>query len=201
MTRMIVIAIAIAFGAFVQPAWAGVETGMAAYDAGEYGAAYRELYPLAAQQDPVAAYVLARMYLGGQGLPQNADEGLKWLRVAAEHGEGSAQLQLGTRYDLGIGLSQSDTEAFRWYKRAADLGLPVAQLYVGTMYTNGRGIAEDLVIAHMWLNLATAGLPPGQIRNSAAKLRDGVTQRLTPEQVATAQERARNWKPNGTERP
>jgi TPR repeat protein len=136
------------------------------------------------------------MYLGGQGRPRSDDEGLKWLRVAAEHGEGEAQLQLGTRYDLGIGVGQSDADAFRWYRKAADLGLPVAQLYVGVMYSNGRGVTGDPVQAHLWLNLATARLPPGPIRNSAAKLRDAVTGRLTAEQLALAHNLARSWQPS-----
>ncbi|MBI1774041.1 MAG: sel1 repeat family protein [Proteobacteria bacterium] len=190
---------AISLLAFIQPAWAGLESGVAAYDAGEYSTAYRELYPLAMREDPVAAYLLSRMYLAGQGMPQNSEEGLKWLRLAADRSEVAAQLQLGTRYEHGIGLAQSDAEAFRWYKKAADLGSPVGQLYVGMMYSNARGVTGNLVAAHMWLNLATAALPPGQIRNSAAKLRDSITARLSPEQLATAHGLARNWKPAKTE--
>jgi TPR repeat protein len=188
-------AVALALAALVQPAWADMESAVAAYDAGDYPAAYRELYPLAVQHNAMAAYLVARMHLAGQGVPQNVQEGLKWLLVAAERDEVAAQLQLGTRYELGLGVVQNDIQAFTWYKRAADLGSPVGQLYVGTAYSSGRGVATDLVAAHVWLNLATAALPPGQIRSSAAKLRDSVTAQLTPEDLAAAHDVARTWAP------
>jgi uncharacterized protein len=196
MTRLIVIAVSLLF--LAQPARADLEGAIAAYDAGEYAAAYRELYPLAVNENPQAAYLVARMHLAGQGQTQNIAEGLKWLRLAAERGELAAQVQLATRYELGLGVAQDDGEAFRWYKHAAELGSPVGQLYVGLAYSNGRGAERDLVVAHMWLNLATAALPPGQIRTSAARLRDSVTARLAPEEVTMAHEMARAWKP-GTE--
>src|SRR5258708_38289659 len=113
-------AAALSLLALAQPAWAGLDSGVAAYDAGEYTTAYRELFPLAMREDPVAAYLLSRMYLAGQGLDQNTEEGLKWLQLAAKRGEEAAQIQLGSRYEYGIGMAQSDAEAFRWYKKAAD---------------------------------------------------------------------------------
>jgi TPR repeat protein len=92
-------------------------------------------------------------------------------------------------------MPQSDRDAFDWYKRAASQGAPVAQLNLGILYADGRGVAADPVLAHMWLNLGAAALPPGAVRNSAARLRDTVTARLTPEQTATAHRLARDWKP------
>ena len=178
-----------------RPALAGVESGVAAYDGGDYVAAYNELYPLAQQGNSAAAYVVSRMLSVGQGVPRNTDAALEWLRFAAEKGEPNAQTQLAMRYDLGIGLPQSDTDAFGWYGRAARQGGAVAQLHIGIMYSNGHGVAADLVLAHMWLNLGAATLPPGPIRNSAAKLRDAVTAQLTPDQVAAAHRMARDWRP------
>ena len=192
MMRIVTIGILIA--ALIRPASAGSEGGLLAYEAGDYGAAYRELGPIAATGDAASAYVLSRMYFAGQGVPRNPDEGLKWLRLAATRGEVNAQVQLATRFDNGVGLAQDDAEAFRWYRRAADQGSPAAQLQLGIMYGNGRGTPVDLVEAHVWLNLATASLPAGEIRNSAAKLRDTITTRLAPEQIAIAHQRARDWR-------
>jgi TPR repeat protein len=181
--------------ALARPAWAGLESGVEAYDGGNYMAAYRELYPLAERGDAVAAYLVSRMLFAGQGVSRDAEAALKWLRLAAEKGEPNAQTQLAMRYELGFGLPQSDTEAFAWYRRAATQGEPVAQLQLGILYGDGRGVAADPVLAHMWLNLGAAALPPGPVRNSAARLRDTVTARLTPEQTATAHRLARDWKP------
>ncbi len=192
---MRVVTMALVLATLGQAAAAGLESGIAAYDAGEYGVAHGELLPLASKGDRVAAYLLSRMYFAGQGRTRNTDEGIKWLRRAAESGEPVAQIQLGARYDYGLGLPQSDTDAFAWYRKAADQGSAIAQLYIGIMYNDGRGVSGDLVAAHMWLNLATAALPPGQIRNSAAQLRDAVTARLTPSQVSEAHRLARDWRP------
>ncbi len=44
----------------------------------------------------------------------------------------------------------------------------------------------------MWFNLA-ASRSPGEQREQAAKARDGVAERLTPEDRSQAQRRAREW--------
>ena len=175
---------------------ATIESAIAAYDLGDYTAAYAELLPLAQRDNPTAAYLVSRMLLAGQGITRNTDEGIRWLRFAAARGHAEAQVQLGQRYELGLGIVQSDSEAIRWYRQAAESGSPVGQLYLGMAYTNGRGgTPVDLVTAHMWLNLATAALPPGAVRTSVAGLRDAVTAQLTPEEIAQAHARARDWKP------
>ncbi len=49
----------------------------------------------------------------------------------------------------------------------------------------------------MWFNLAAAGSPPGEDRDSAAKNRDIVAKLMTPAQIAEAQRRAGKWRPSG----
>lgn len=179
-------------------AWAGIESGIAAYDSGDYEKARRELQAVVDAGDPVAAYLLGRIYLAGQGIPRDVSEGMKWLRLAAERGEINATVQLAARYDHGVGVPQSDKEAFKWYRKAAERGSAVGQLNVGIMYATARATAVDLVEAHVWLNLATASLPPGEIRNSAAWLRDSITVQLNPAQVVKAHQLARDWKPSAS---
>ena len=48
----------------------------------------------------------------------------------------------------------------------------------------------------MWLNLGVAGLTPGELRESAVKVRDEAAAKLTPVQLARAQEMARKWRPS-----
>ncbi len=83
----------------------------------------------------------------------------------------------------------------KWYRKAAEQGNDSAQFNLGVMYTKGRGVPQDYVQAHMWYNLAAAGSPPGEDRDSAAKNRDIVAERMTPAQIAEAQRLAREWKP------
>ena len=53
-------------------------------------------------------------------------------------------------------------------------------------------MSQDYVQAHMWFNLA-ASRSPGEQREQAAKARDGVAERLTPEARSEAQRLAREW--------
>jgi hypothetical protein len=62
------------------------------------------------------------------------------------------------------------------------------------MYMEGRGVQQDDVIAHMWLNLGASRLT-GDTRERAVKARDQIALRMTADQRAEAQRRAREWKP------
>ena len=54
----------------------------------------------------------------------------------------------------------------------------------------GKGAAQDFVLAHMWLNLAAA-----QGDQTGVASRAKLNELMTREQIAQAQELARNWKP------
>jgi TPR repeat protein len=65
------------------------------------------------------------------------------------------------------------------------------------MYYSGRGALQDYVQAYKWANLAAARIPALETehRAMAVKLRDEVTERMTPEEIAEAQRLARQWRP------
>jgi len=181
-----------------RPVWAALDDGLAAYDSGDYLAAYRELLPLADAGDPVAQHALARMFFAGQGMPRDAAAAMVWERKAADLGEPAAQLDLATRYENGIDVPADSEEAARWYGMAAERGAAVAQYRLGLLYLDGAGVAQNLVTAHMWLNLAAARLPPGEVRNAVANARDAVGAKMSVTQVRQAQQRAREWKVKGS---
>ena len=62
------------------------------------------------------------------------------------------------------------------------------------MYDIGRGIPQDYIEAHKWYKLAASGLNTKEERGQAVKNRDKVASFMTPEQLAKAQERARELK-------
>ena len=74
----------------------------------------------------------------------------------------------------------------------AEQGDAVAQLVLGVMYGNGEGTPQDFVEAHMWANLAASQLS-GEDRDLAVRHRDGLAAQMTPDQIAEAQRRAREW--------
>ena len=116
------------------------------------------------------------------------------LRARAEEGDASVQFNLGFRYGNGRSVPQDDAEAVRWYRLAADQGHVSAQYNLGVMYANGEGVPQDDVEAHMWTNLAAAQ-SSGELRDHWVKNRDIIAAKMTTEQVAEAQRRAREWKP------
>ena len=64
-------------------------------------------------------------------------------------------------------------------------GYANAQFNLGVGYVNGQGVTQDDVQACVWFNLAAA-----QDQADAEKNRDIVEQRMTPQQIAQAQELA-----------
>jgi hypothetical protein len=60
------------------------------------------------------------------------------------------------------------------------------------MLWEGKGVPQDAVQAHMWSNLAASQLS-GEEGERVGKVRDFIALKLTPEQLAKAQEMARNW--------
>ena len=78
------------------------------------------------------------------------------------------------------------------WRSAAASGDRRAMLALGRLFVQGLGAPQDYVEAHMWLNLAAAR---GEV--AAARERNALAAKMTPEQVATAQARATGWRPAG----
>ena len=163
------------------------QEALAADKSGDYSAALR-LYAIAAGQgDGEAQTNLGSMYENGRGVLQNYSEAAKWYRLAAPQGIAVAQFNLGSIYDAGQGVSQDSDEAVKWYRMAAKQGYANAQSNLGMMYARGRGVRQDVVRAHMWFNLGSVS------GNSyAQKNRDIATATMTPQQIAQAQQMARD---------
>ena len=111
---------------------------------------------------------------------------LQEWRPLAVLGDASAQVNLGFMYANGRGVLQDDAEAVRWYRMAAEQGNTTAQYNLGLMYASGRGVLQDDVLAHMWWNIGGANGDAGGSEN-----RGKIEQRMTREQIADAQARAR----------
>ena len=117
-------------------------------------------------------------------------EAAKWYRKAAEQGHAPAQFHLGDFYTKGKGVTGDPVEAAKWYRKAADQGHSSGQSLLGSCYATGRGVSKDLVEAHKWLSLASA---QGDL--SAKGALPALESEMTGEQIATAKERARGFKP------
>ena len=83
-------------------------------------------------------------------------------------------------------------EALAQWQAAADAGDRRAMLALGRLYLRGLGASQDYVLAHMWFNLAASRGEMG-----AVKEREALAAKMTPQQVAEAQNLAREWRPGG----
>jgi len=73
----------------------------------------------------------------------------------------------------------------KWYRKAAEQGFDSAQYNLGVMYGSGQGVPQNYSDAYVWFSLAaTSGL------EDAVHNRDVAAEKLTPEALATAQQRA-----------
>lgn len=174
------------------------ETADAAYHAyqeGRYPAALRLARPLADEGNARAQSILGLLYYHGQGVQQDFAAAATWLRKAADQDDAIAQSHLGIMFFEGQGVPQDKTQAMKWFRRAADLGDAEAQYNLGLSYAKGEGGEPDNVRAHMWFNLAAAHFPASDTRdrNTAAKERDFVAAKMTPQQIAEALRLAREW--------
>ncbi|MFL6797385.1 MAG: tetratricopeptide repeat protein [Xanthobacteraceae bacterium] len=167
----------------------------AAYLKGNYVAALDEARPLADAGDARAQSLVGLMYYRGRGTAQDHAEATKWFRRAADNGDAAAEFYLGLMFADGQGLPQDYEQAAIWYRRAAERGDAQAQYNLGLAYAKGEGVPVDPVSAHMWFNLAASRFPGNDAprRTAAAASRDAMAAKLSPEQLAEAQRRAREW--------
>ena len=139
---------------------------------------------------------MVALLVGGAPLAQAPepaqDDSIEALRTRANAGDADAQTTLGVRYNNGAGVPQDDTEAVAWHRKAAEQGVADAQFNLGLAYYDGEGVPQDDGEAYLWANLA-ATYTDASDRDRFAEFRDDAGGRLTPEQRADAQRRAREF--------
>ena len=71
------------------------------------------------------------------------EEAVKYLRMAAENGNASAQFRLAFCHANRRGIYQDYDEAAKWYRMAAEQGHSAAIWNLGVLYENGQGVRQD----------------------------------------------------------
>ena len=72
------------------------------------------------------------------------------FQKVAEHGDASAQFNLGMMYVKGNGITLDMNQAVYWWQKAAEQGFANAQYNLGIMYADGYGVAQDAKHAMYW---------------------------------------------------
>lgn len=146
---------------FITTSWAKTpntdnpyQAAVAAYQRGDFQAAFQQLKPMAEAGDAVAQHNLAVLYQDGLGVRANPTEALKWYERAAEQGNAEAQFMTGLMYSDGVGTEQNYDKAFYWYKKAAEQGHDEAQNNLAARYASGTGVKQDMEEAKKWYQRA-----------------------------------------------
>jgi len=135
-------------------------------------------------------FFIGGLYSEGEGVKKDLAKAVYWYEKAAQQGDSGGQTNLGFAYSEGKGVEKDYKKALHWNTLAANQGGAAAQSNLGEIYRDGLGVVQDYVQAHMWFNLAAA-----QNLEEGTKLRDELSKKMAPEQIAAAQKRALEWKP------
>jgi hypothetical protein len=127
-----------------------------AYESADYAKAF-PLYLEAAQAGrSYSQFMVANMYLQGEGIREDENAGFEWMRLAAEGGYSPAIYCLGVFSLTGYGVEQDFTAAANYFEKAALQEHGLAMLALGTMRAVGLGVEKDSREAVRWFRLAKA---------------------------------------------
>jgi len=124
----------------------------------------------------------------GDSVKKNLSLAVNLITDSAEHGYAKAQSTIGKMYLDGTEVIQDYEMAVHWLTKAAAQNEETALYSLGYMAEYGNCVPVDFIEAHKWYNLACAqGLTDAQER------RDELARRMSPTDIAAAQNRAREW--------
>ncbi|MFC1797337.1 SPOR domain-containing protein [Pseudomonadota bacterium] len=150
--------------ALIPPLQADYQTGLEAYQQGNFETAITE-WQKVAESPPGAIppatraetlYAIGMLYWLGQGVQQDTTESASWLKLAAELNHPGAQTKLGFLYSTGQGVKQSNFEALKWWQMAANQSDADAQYNLGVLYRDGLGVKQDANQSLQWFREAAA---------------------------------------------
>lgn len=125
------------------------DTGLLAYQNGDYTTAFNEWLVLAQSENAQACHNIAMLYEAGQGVEYNPELAKQWCEKAAQLGLATAQ------HHLGYMLLESDpTAAIHSWEQAAEQGLADAQYDLASQYMLGEIIPQDNDLAADWYETA-----------------------------------------------
>lgn len=141
---------------------ATLDDARAAFDAGEYALMIPWLQRAAGQGLSDAHTMLGFAYLQGNGVPEDFDQGVAWLKSGAELGDPEARKVYGTMLLTGQhgGPPEPERGLVMMEKVAAERDEPTLCEAIGTAYWQGRAGPPDPDRAEHWYRRAAkAGNP------------------------------------------
>ena len=109
------------------------KTARQAFDAGDYGTAYKLFKPRAEAGDREAQNYLGVHYYLGLGVPRDWQQALQWYEKAAKQGDPRAQLNYGLMFHNAYGTDKDMIAAFTWYYASYRQGNTTAERYMNSL--------------------------------------------------------------------
>jgi len=168
---------------------ADLEKGLAAFNEGDYATSLAECQPLADEGIAGAQFCVGRLYANGFGVAMDDEQAIKWYTLACDGGHAEARFNLGVMYANGWGVDMNWDEAARFYVLSAEQGFVPAQKALAYAYGHGMGVQKDRVQAYTWYDIAAQF--DGDL--GAGLKRDELVEKMSAEEVSTAQQAALKW--------
>jgi localization factor PodJL len=144
----------------------------------------------AAQGLAPAQYRLGSLYRDGKGLRNDSKLAQAWFKRSAEQGNARAMHNLAVVLAEGVSGTPDYSGAAEWFQKGAEHGIKDSQFNVAILFARGLGVSQDLVQSYKWFAIS-AGLGD----EDAARKRDEVGAKLTPEKLIEAKALAHEYKP------
>jgi|GEM_PF-3426207 len=163
-----------------------------------------QLMERAAKLGSVRAQGSLSMYLSeGIGTTPDDAKSLEWGRRAAEAGDLRSQFIMGMRYRNGVGVARDPVQVVSWWTKSAERGFVRSQVMLGSFLAQlavapdvkPEVASENRIEAAKWLIVSDSPRLPG-----AEKALEGVREKMSAEEISSAENRARDWRPTGGEK-
>lgn len=139
------------FSLFAGLAEADVETGIAAYERGDFVAALQEFQQAAKHDDVRALNYLGIMYAEGLGTRRDDKRAADMFYIAEILGYPEAMANLARMYAEGRGVQKDNQAAVSSYRAAAKAGFRPAIIRMAEIYEKGElGEAPNAALAREW---------------------------------------------------
>lgn len=171
------------------PVQAGLEEGVAAYQAGDLPLAFKEFSAVADTGNADGQFNVALMYEQGIGVAKDETQALSWYEKSAQQGNSNAQFNLGVLYENGRGTAVDFAQANQWYRKAAAQGDALAIGNLGMLYMRGDGVKVDknLGLALLILSASMDNSPANNAKKNIATTKGLTTNMITTAQALSAE--------------
>ena len=114
------------------------------FASGDYGAAFPVCLRAAENGEFDSALLVGWMYLTGNGVEENINDAINWLRRATDGGDPLAVFYLGKAYET----SGDARNAVSCYEQAAAQNFSPACYRLGELYVAGQGVTRNVARAY-----------------------------------------------------